>query len=77
MTYELTNQEKINIIVDHLKTLEMNKFDLEVSLTECINSSEDQSDNIESLNFQIYEIKLKQDVLAKEMADLNTEEGTV
>ena len=77
MTYELSNQEKANVIIEHLKTLETNKFDLQVSLTECMNSPIDQTNNIESLNFQIYEINLQQNVLSKELADLNTEMGTI
>jgi len=77
MTYQLSTEEKINIVVDHLKTLEMNKYDLQVSLIECQSSQEDQSANVESLNFQIYEINLKQDVLSKELADLNREMGNI
>jgi chromosome segregation ATPase len=77
MAYELTNQEKSNIIVEHLKTLETNKFDLQASLIECQASTESQQENIDSLTFQIYEINVKQNALAKELASLNTEMGNI
>jgi chromosome segregation ATPase len=77
MTYELSNQEKINIITEHLKTLEMNKFDLNISLSECYSSDTDRSDDINILNDQINQINKQQDALSQEMATLNLETGII
>lgn len=77
MTYELSNDEKVNIIIEHLKTLETNKFDLNVSLSECYNSPDERNSDIELLNFQINAINKQQDALSQEIAELNSESGTI
>ena len=77
MTYELSIEEKVKIVTDHLKSLEINKFDLEATLTECYSSTEDRSKDVDSLNFQIEEINKQQDALAAELAGLKTEQGEI
>jgi len=77
MTYDISNEEKIKIIAEHLNTLEINKFDLKTSLSECYSSSVDRNKDIESLNSQIKEINKQQDALSQEMSTLNTELGIV
>lgn len=77
MTYEMSNEEKITVIGEHIKTLEINKFDLKVSLSECYSSSVNRNDDIKKLNFQIEEINKQQDALSREIAELSTEAGTI
>lgn len=76
MTYELTNEEKMAIVNQHLKNLEYNKYNLKVSLIEKESVSSLQDKSFETLINQINDIdkqqaalKFELDTLSKEMVD--------
>lgn len=77
MNYELSDQEKAVIINDHLKNLQLNKFDLVASLIECFNSKGNKNNEIQSLNNQIQDIANQQEALSIELANLNLEQDNV
>lgn len=70
MTYELTNQEKTEVVNQHLKNVEYSLFNLNLSLVEEQAVATPSSANIASLNSQITELSAKKTVLLAELADL-------
>jgi hypothetical protein len=70
MTTQLTNEEKISIINSHLKNLEYNKFNIEMSIVEENAKSTPDSSNISSLNSQVSEIDVQIAALNAESAAL-------
>ena len=70
MTTQLTNEEKISIINSHLKNLEYNKFNIEMSIVEESAKSTPDSSNLSSLNSQASEIDVQ-------IAALNAESATL
>lgn len=65
----LTNEEKIGIIDQHIKNVEYNKFNLEISLVE-ENSVGSDTTVISSLNAQIDALETKLAALQAEKANL-------
>ncbi len=70
MTTQRTNEEKISIINSHLKNLEYNKFNIEMSIVEENAKSTPDSSNISSLNSQVSEIDVQIAALNAESAAL-------
>ena len=70
MTTQLTNEEKISIINSHLKNLEYNKFNIEMSILEESAKSTPDSSTLSSLNAQASEIDVQ-------IAALNTESASL
>ncbi len=68
MTTQLTNEEKISIINSHLKNLEYNKFNIEMSIVEEEAKSTPDSSTLSSLNSQISEIDVQVAALNAESA---------
>jgi hypothetical protein len=73
MAYELTNEEKISIINQHLKNLEYSKYNLRISLLEMGSGNVTKPNNIKDVEGEIESINDKQNVLNKEI-DLLTGE---
>ena len=73
MTYELTNEEKISIIDQHLKNLEYSKYNLKISLLEMGSGNVTNPENIKNTEMQIDSINEKQKVLNQEINLLNGE----
>jgi len=71
MTTQLTNEEKISIINSHLKNLEYNKFNIEMSIVEEEAKSTPDSSTLSSLNSQISEIDVQVAALNAESALLD------
>ena len=67
MTYELTNDEKRNIINQHLRNLEYSKFNVEISLLEENADSAPDQENLDSLTGQLATINDKIEALAAEL----------
>lgn len=67
--YTLTNEEKNNIIITHLRTLAFQKYNLEVSIMEEESSLNPNEDNLSSYNAQIAVIDNK---IARLEAESNT-----
>jgi transcriptional regulator NrdR family protein len=70
MTYELTNAEKISIIHQHLKNLEYNRYNLEVSILELTSATNPKQDSIEDVQAEIDSIVSQQTALNAEVASL-------
>lgn len=70
MTYELTNEEKISIVNQHLKNLEYSAFNLSLSVIEEQAATNPNAESISSLNSQIAEINAKKVVLLAELEEL-------
>lgn len=70
MSYELTIQEKTDLINNHLRNLEYNKYNLELSLIE-ENSIETPSESVlDSLNEQLGNLAAKKSALLAELSQL-------
>ncbi len=70
MTYELTNEEKSAIVSQHIKNLEYNIYNLQVSLVEENAVSAPDANKVSSLNSQIAEANTKKTALLAELSDL-------
>jgi len=70
MTYELTNEEKTSIVNQHLRSLEYNKYNVEVSLKEENAVADKNVELIASLTSQVSIITDKIDALLEELAYL-------
>lgn len=70
MTYELTNDEKRNIINQHLRNLKYSQYGIEISLMEENADSAPDQENIDSLTGQLTTINDKIDVLVTELATI-------
>lgn len=70
MTYELTNAEKISIIDQHLKNLEYNRYNLEVSILELTSGTNPKQESIDDVQAQIDSIVAQQTALNAEIASL-------
>ena len=66
----LSNEEKISIIDQHIKNLEYNKYNFEVSLVEENAVANPEATNISSLNSQIAVLNSKISALQTEKAGL-------
>lgn len=70
MSYELTTEEKISIVNQHIKNVEYSIYNLNLSLVEeqAVNSPD--TDKISSLNAQLAESNAKKTALLAELSDL-------
>ena len=68
MTYELTNDEKEQIINQHSRSLQYSKYNAQVSLKVENAAASPNSVTISDLNSQISDITAKLAVLAEELA---------
>lgn len=72
--YALTNEEKNNIIITHLRTLAFQKYNLEVSILEEQALETPNEETVDSLNAQLQTIQKKIDVLEAESNSLSAAE---
>ena len=70
MTYELTNAEKISIIDQHLKNLEYNRYNLQVSILELTSATNPKQESIDDIQAQIDSIVAQQNALNAEVTSL-------
>jgi len=70
MTYELTNAEKISIIDQHLKNLEYNRYNLEISVLELTSGTNPKQESITDIQAQIDSIIAQQTALNAEVVSL-------
>ena len=71
MVYELSNEEKISIIDQHLKNLEYNRYNLEISMIELTSGTLPKQESIETLQSEIDSIVAQQTALAAEKVSLS------
>ena len=67
MTYELTNDEKRNIINQHLRNLKYSQYGIEISIVEENAAATVDQENLSTLNGQLANINGKIDVLVDEL----------
>lgn len=70
MSYELTNEEKATIVNQHLKNVESNIFNLEMSLVEENAVATPNATSVSSLNAQLTEANAKKTALLAELSEL-------
>jgi hypothetical protein len=70
MVYVLTNEEKASIITQHLKNLEHNRYNLEISMIELTSGTFPKEESIETLQSEIDSIVAQQNALNAELANL-------
>lgn len=70
MVYVLTNEEKASIIMQHLKNLEHNRYNLEISMIEITSGTFPKEESIETLQSEIDSIVAQQTALNVELANL-------
>lgn len=71
MDYGISDVEKLQIVIDHLRVLERNKFDLTVTMEELISHPDSTEEEINLILDQINAINTKQDALAQQAAALD------
>jgi len=71
MVYTLSNEEKISIIEQHLKNLEYNRYNLEISMIEITSATAPKEESVENLQAEIDSIASQQSALAAELASLS------
>lgn len=74
MTYELTDNEKISVINQHLRTLSFSRYNYEISLLEENASVSPDAETINSLNGEIAALDVKINALKAEAAKLTPQE---
>ena len=70
MTVEITNEEKITIVEQHMKNLNYNKYNLNVTLLELNALASPDQTSIDNILLQISEIDAKLSVLEQEKTSL-------
>jgi hypothetical protein len=70
MTYELTNDEKRNIINQHLRNLKYSQYGIQISVVEENAAVTPDQENLSTLNGQLANINGKIDVLVAELATI-------
>jgi hypothetical protein len=71
MVYELTNEEKKGILEQHLKNLEYNRYNLEVSMIELTNSTILKEESIENIQLEIDSLVVQKNALIAEIQSLS------
>jgi hypothetical protein len=66
----LTNEDKASIINSHLKNLEYNKFNIQISLIEENAKTEPNTESVASLNAELTDITSRITALGKELDKL-------
>ena len=70
MTYELTTQEKTDIINQHLRNLELSIYNLTLSVLEEESKSTPESAILASYNSDLSDLNARKQVLLDELASL-------
>ena len=71
MTYELTNEQKSDIINQHLKSLEYSIYNIELSIMEEEARFAPENSMLESLSTSLTDLNSKKTVLLNELASLS------
>lgn len=71
MAYTLTNEEKITIITQHLRSLGFTRYNIEVSILEETSLNE-TSTTLDNLNAQLAEVDTKINALGSEAQSLSS-----
>jgi hypothetical protein len=70
MAYELSVQEKTDIINQHLRNVELSRYNLQLSIMEEEAKSEQDEQILEALNSNLSDLNAKKSVLLAELSSL-------
>ena len=70
MTYELTTQEKTDILNQHLRNLELSIYNLSLSILEEEAKSTPEAETLSAYNSDLSDLNAKKEVLLDELASL-------
>lgn len=73
MTFELENNEKINIVKQHLRNIATNKFNLELSIAEANSMLRPPAATIDSYNVQLNDLTSQELTLSQKLAELEAQ----
>ena len=71
MTIELSKEEKVSIVNQHIKTLKYNKYDYQISIKEEEAVETPSASRVDSLNAKIADVDAKVAALSAEITALN------
>jgi hypothetical protein len=71
MTYELSNEEKADIVNQHLRSLEFSIYNIELSAREEQSKFTPEDSMLEALSANLTDLNAKKTVLLNELASLN------
>ena len=71
MTYELTNEEKADIVNQHLRSLEFSIYNIELSVMEEESRITPEESMLQSLNTSLTDLSAKKTMLLNELASIN------
>ncbi len=70
MTFELDNEEKINIIKQHLRNIATNKFNVELSIAQANAMSRPPVATIDSYTMQLNDFESQEAALSQKLDEL-------
>lgn len=71
MTYELTNEQKSDIINQHLRSLEYSIYNIQLSVMEEESRTTPEESMLQSLNSSLTDLNAKKTALLNELASIN------
>lgn len=73
MTFELDNNEKIDIVKQHLRNVANNKFNLELSIVQANAMATPNSAMIDSYNLQLNDLHAQELILSQKLSELEAQ----
>jgi hypothetical protein len=73
MTFELENNEKIDIVKQHLRNVANNKFNLELSIAQANAMATPNSAMIDSYNLQLSDLHSQELILSQKLSELEAQ----
>jgi hypothetical protein len=73
MTFELENNEKIDIVKQHLRSVANNKFNLELSVAQANAMATPNSAMIDSYNLQLSDLHSQELILSQKLSELEAQ----
>jgi hypothetical protein len=71
MTYELTNEQKSDIVNQHLRSLEYSIYNIQLSVMEEESRTTPEESMLQSLNASLTDLNAKKTALLNELASIN------
>jgi hypothetical protein len=71
MTYELTNEQKTDIVNQHLRSLEYSIYNIQLSVIEEESRTTPEESMLQSLNASLTDLNAKKTALLNELASIN------
>jgi len=71
MTYELTNEQRTDIVNQHLRSLEYSIYNIQLSVIEEESRTTPEESMLQSLNSSLTDLNAKKTALLNELASIN------